>query len=123
MCYRKPRPDGNRRAVAAVELAILLPFLFFLFVVSVDYCRIFYYDVTLENCSRNGAYYVSEYPNSSYIYTDIYGYTSLDDAVLRDASNMMDNGNRPSNPQYTVGYGTSPSGPFTSTTETPDCYV
>jgi Flp pilus assembly protein TadG len=119
----RPRVFGPRRAAASVELAVLLPFLFFLFVVAVDYCRIFYYAVTLENCSRNGAYYASEYPNSSYIYNEIYGYKNLDDAVLRDASNITSPGNPSSNPQYTIGYGTSPNGPFTSTTESPDCYV
>jgi Flp pilus assembly protein TadG len=113
----------TRRAVAAVELAILLPFLFFLFVVAVDYARIFYYALTLENCSRNGAYYASDYPNSNYIYNNIYGYANLHDAVMADASNMTDPANSANDSTYTVGYGTSPNGPFTGTTESPDCYV
>src|SRR6266849_9231467 len=97
---RRNTPRARRRAAASVELAILLPLLFFLFVVSVDYCRIFSYAVTLENCSRNGAYYASDYPNSNYIYNQIYGYTSMDDAVLRDASNLTDPNNPSSNPRY-----------------------
>ncbi len=44
-----------RRAVTAVELAALLPFLTFLFVVTVDFCRIFYFTLAVENCARNGA--------------------------------------------------------------------
>jgi hypothetical protein len=32
--------------------------------------------VTVQNCARNGAYYASDYPNNSYLYNDIYGYSS-----------------------------------------------
>ena len=101
---------GKRRGVAAVELAVLLPFLCFLFVVSADYARVFYMAVTVQNCARNGAYYASNYPNNSYLYNDIYGYTNLNDAILRDAGNLS-----PA-PTYTVAYGTSPNGPFTQST-------
>jgi len=41
--------------VAAVELAIPLPLLVFVFLVAVDFCRIFYFVLTVENCARNGA--------------------------------------------------------------------
>ena len=44
-----------RRAIAAVEMAILTPFLFFIFLVVWDYSRIFYYAIIVENCARNGA--------------------------------------------------------------------
>src|SRR5580704_16799992 len=87
----------NHRAAATVELAILLPVLMFLFVVAVDYARIFYDAITVENCARNGAYYISNYPNSSYLYNDIYGYKSVDEAVFADASNLID----PTNPATT----------------------
>ena len=97
----------KRSGAATVELAFLAPFLCWFFVIAVDYARIFYYGVTLENCARNGAYYASNYPDNNYIYNNIYGYTSLGDAVLRDASNLS-----PA-PTYTVGYANSPSGPFT----------
>jgi Flp pilus assembly protein TadG len=117
------RTRTHRRAVASVELAILLPFLFFLFVIAVDYGRVFYFANTLENCSRNGAYYVSDYPNSNYIYNNIYGYSSLNDAVLRDASDVRDPNNPANDPTYTVGYGTNPNGPFTNATQSPDCYA
>ena len=49
------RASRRRKGVAAVELAVLLPLLMFLFVIAVDYARIFYYSVTVENCARNGA--------------------------------------------------------------------
>ncbi len=48
-----------RRGVAAVELAVLLPFLCFAFVATVDFCRVFYYSITVTNCARNGALYGS----------------------------------------------------------------
>jgi Flp pilus assembly protein TadG len=53
-CARRPR-----RGAAAVELALLLPFLSFLFVAGVDYARIFYYYLTVTNCARSGALYAS----------------------------------------------------------------
>jgi Flp pilus assembly protein TadG len=112
LCAHGKRRHGPRRAVATVEMALLLPFLAFLFVVAVDYARIFYFAVTLENCARNGAYYASNYPNSSYLYNDIYGYQNLDEAVLKDATNLS-----PA-PTYVVEYSASPDGPFTSTVRT-----
>jgi Flp pilus assembly protein TadG len=118
-----PRPSRRRRAAASVELALVLPFLGFLFVVGIDYARIFYFAVTLENCARNGAYYASNYPNANDIYNDIYGYSSLDDAVLRDSSNLIDPNNSASKPTYQVGYGTSPTGPFNQAVGTADGYV
>ena len=54
-----PRPPA-RRGAASVELAVLAPFLCFVFVLAVDYGRIFYFSLTLENCARNGAVYASQ---------------------------------------------------------------
>jgi Flp pilus assembly protein TadG len=79
---RQVRSD-RRRGVAAVELAILLPFLAFVFVVAVDWCRIFYFTVTLDNCARNGAlnafdsYALARSP-----------YSSSSAAALADAANL-----------------------------------
>jgi Flp pilus assembly protein TadG len=112
-----------RRAAASVELALLLPFLCFLFAAAVDYARIFYFALTVENSARNGAYFASNYPNASYVYNDIYGYTSLSDAVLRDAGNLIDPNNSSSAPTWTVGYSTSSTGPFTDTTSVAGGYV
>jgi Flp pilus assembly protein TadG len=53
------RGDVGRRGVAAAEMAIVLPFLSFILVVAVDYCRIFYYTQTLHNCAYVGALYAS----------------------------------------------------------------
>src|SRR5262245_49516945 len=60
----RPRPLSGRtpcrRGAAAVEAAILLPFLLFLFLVAVDYCRLFYFSQVVTNCARNGAAYLSD---------------------------------------------------------------
>ena len=58
MLYR-PLPRGRRAAAATVELAVLLPFLAFVFVVTIDFSRIFYCSLTVANCARNGAVYGS----------------------------------------------------------------
>jgi Flp pilus assembly protein TadG len=49
----------RRRGAAAVELAVLLPFLTYMFVGGVDFARVFYYSLTLSNCAREGALYAS----------------------------------------------------------------
>jgi Flp pilus assembly protein TadG len=54
---RRRNPRHARRGVAAVECALLLPLLGFAFVATVDFCRVFYYSVTVSNCARNGAVY------------------------------------------------------------------
>jgi Flp pilus assembly protein TadG len=69
--------------VAAVELAILLPFLAFMFVIAVDWSRIFYYSITVTNCARNGALYAVD-PYS----TTKQPYTSVSQAALADAQNL-----------------------------------
>jgi Flp pilus assembly protein TadG len=55
----QPRPRAPRRGAAAVEFAVLLPFLCFAFVAAVDYARVFYYSIAVSNCARNGALYGS----------------------------------------------------------------
>lgn len=49
-----------RQGVAAVELAVLLPLLAFLFVIGVDFARLFYHLITVTNCARNGAVYAAD---------------------------------------------------------------
>jgi Flp pilus assembly protein TadG len=44
-----------RRGAAAAELALLLGFLAFLFVVAVDYCRVFACAQAVQNCALAGA--------------------------------------------------------------------
>jgi Flp pilus assembly protein TadG len=54
------RPNHERTAAATVELAVLLSFLAFLFVIAVNFARIFYYSQVVENCARQGALYASD---------------------------------------------------------------
>jgi Flp pilus assembly protein TadG len=71
-----------RRGVAATELALLLPFLCFLFVIAVDFSRVFYYDMTVVNCARNGAIYASQTPTTA---LDTTGITA---AAQQEAGNL-----------------------------------
>jgi len=60
MLCRHRRPiAGPRRGGAAVELAILLPLLAFLFVITVDFARVFHHYLIATNCARSGALYGS----------------------------------------------------------------
>jgi Flp pilus assembly protein TadG len=79
----------GRRGAAAVELALLLPFLVFIFAIAVDWSRVIYYTVTINNCARNGALWLSD-PYA----TTISPYATLTAAALADAPNL--------NPQPTV---------------------
>ncbi len=51
---------SRRRGAAAVELAVLLPFLAFAFVVGIDFCRIFYYVQAVQNAALSGAVYACQ---------------------------------------------------------------
>jgi Flp pilus assembly protein TadG len=65
-------------------LAILLPVLAFMFLIAVDFGRIFYYSLAIENCARNGALYGSDpfEPAQS-------TYATISDAALADAANFQ----------------------------------
>ena len=54
------RRGQRRRGSAAVEFALLLPFIAFLYVAGTDFARVFYYSQMIENCARNGAIYASD---------------------------------------------------------------
>lgn len=75
--------QSSRNGAAVVELAILLPLLVFLFVIAVDWSRIFYYSITVDNCARNGALYASD-PYA----IGLSPYSSMSAAALADASNL-----------------------------------
>jgi len=89
----------SRRGAAVAEMAILLSVLSFLFIISIDFARVFYYSLTLKNCARNGAYFASDY-------TGISGYASPKAAALADTPNLSPD------PNVTVGYDASPTGSF-----------
>jgi len=73
----------RRRGAAVVELAVLLPLLVFLFVITVDFARIYYFSVTLQNCARAGALYASD----PYV-ADESAFASTQAAALSDAKNL-----------------------------------
>jgi Flp pilus assembly protein TadG len=54
------RSAHPRSGAASVELAVLAPYLCLVFVLAVDYGRIFYFSLTVNNCARNGAVYASQ---------------------------------------------------------------
>jgi len=81
MLRRSPRPQG-RRAAVTVEMAILLPLLAFLFVIAVDFARVFSPYLTITNCARNGALYGSQDATHA---ADTAGITQ---AALADASDL-----------------------------------
>jgi Flp pilus assembly protein TadG len=76
------RAVRKRNAVAAVELALMLPLLCFLLVIGVDYARVFYFDLTVENCARSGALYGGKDTTSA---LDTAGITA---AAQQDAGNL-----------------------------------
>lgn len=49
----------RRDGAAAVELAILLPFLFLMFALALDFARIYCATQTLQDCASAGALYAS----------------------------------------------------------------
>lgn len=73
----------SRSGIACVELAILLPFLAFGFLVAVDFARIFYYSITIANCARNGALFGSD-PSAAVTSP----YQSIQQAALADAGSL-----------------------------------
>jgi Flp pilus assembly protein TadG len=81
-CTDRRCSPAARRGTAAAELAVVLPFLGFIFVVALDYGRIFYYDLTVANCARAGALYGSSDPTHA---TDT---TGIQNAATADATNL-----------------------------------
>jgi Flp pilus assembly protein TadG len=72
-----------RHGAAAVELALLLPVLAFLLVISVDFARLFYPFVTITNCARNGAMWMCDPVAQS-----TSKYATVDAAARADATNL-----------------------------------
>ena len=93
-----PRQHRARRAAAAVEFAVVAPFLVFMFVIAVDWARVFYYSIAVTNCARNGALYLSQeqsaktttapYTDSGLVNLYVNSKTPLSDAALADAPNL-----------------------------------
>jgi Flp pilus assembly protein TadG len=52
--------SAQRAGHSAVELALLLPFLGLLFLICIDFARLYYHYTIVSNCARNGALYASD---------------------------------------------------------------
>lgn len=79
----RKRATHLRRGAATVELAVLLPIIAFLFVIAVDFARVFYFSQIIENCARQGALYASDPKAPAYNL-----YTTVQDAALADAPGL-----------------------------------
>lgn len=82
-CSRRTARRRPLRGVAVVELAVLLPLLVLLFMITIDFARIFYFSLTLTNCARAGALYASD-PTTA----DESPFANVQAAALSDASNL-----------------------------------
>ena len=92
------RKHNARRAAAAVEFALLAPFLAFMFVIAVDWARVFYYSIAVRNCARNGALYLSQkqsakttsspYTDSGYVNLYVNSASPVTAAALADAPDL-----------------------------------
>jgi Flp pilus assembly protein TadG len=132
LCHPR-RPSGlsiasrncTRRGVEAVELAFIAPFLALLFVITVDFARVFYYQQTINDCARNGALYganLHSYQETGWIspYNDATSVAVADGATLNpplDSNQVtVTNGTgSDGNPNVTVTI----SYPFTTVTQFP----
>ena len=110
-----------RKGVQVLEFAVLLPFLAFMFVIVIDWARIFYYSITVTNCARNGAMYYARAQSATTTtapYTDdglvnLYLNASPDPvtaAALADASDLA-----PA-PTVTKNTGSDTYGPYVEVT-------
>jgi Flp pilus assembly protein TadG len=80
---RRGAGGGGRAGHAAVELALLLPFLMFVCLAAVDYSRLMYATVTLTECARSGA----EWAANSALQASA-PYLTAQDAAVADGSNL-----------------------------------
>lgn len=107
----------NRRGAAAVEAAILLPFLCFGFLVVFDFCRVFYYSVAVSNCARNGALFGSADKSHAVDTNGILATAKTDAGNLTltqlGVSSSTDSSSNPTRVDVTVTY------PFTTITQYP----
>jgi Flp pilus assembly protein TadG len=80
---RRPVAAHLQRGIAVVELALLLPLLVLLFMITIDFARAYYYTQTLANCARAGAFYASD-PSTA----DESPFADVQAAAQSDAPNL-----------------------------------
>lgn len=98
MTGSRMRTSRRRRGHAATELALVLPFLCFICLVAVDYARLVNALVTITNCARNGALFLSNQASYSTYYS------SVTAAATADAGNLSPTPSV-SSTNYTDSYG------------------
>jgi Flp pilus assembly protein TadG len=83
----------RRSGAAATELAILLPALVFLFVVAVDFCRVYSCSQTIQGCAQTAALYASgtALPPPNTTATDAAKQAAVADAALLSPALTTDN--------------------------------
>jgi Flp pilus assembly protein TadG len=77
------RDASTRKGSAAMELALMLSVLVPLFVIGVDFCRLYHDYLTITNCARNGAVWAGDptaQVNSKY--------ANVQQAALADATTL-----------------------------------
>lgn len=109
---------ARRRGAAAVELAVLLPFLMYLAIITADWARLLYFTITLSGCARSGALYEADSVAASQS-----GYADSTAAALAEAPGLSPT------PTVTRAQGTDSAGnktvavtvsmPFTTITNFP----
>ncbi len=82
---RSARRRAKQRGLAAVELALVLPLLVFTCMATIDFARVVYALVALQNCARNGALYEFYKAGGNSLPSS---WTSLATAVQADAGNL-----------------------------------
>ena len=86
--HSKPAPCRSmRRGAVAVETAFLAPFLCLLLVIAVDFGRIFYYQMAVNDCAHNGALFGSNL-RSYQETTWVRPYTTATQAALAEGSTL-----------------------------------
>ena len=84
MRRRASTPQRNHRfGGSSVELALVLPALSLLFLIALDFARLYYHYSIVTNCARNGALYGSD-PFAAVESP----YSTLQAAALADASDL-----------------------------------
>lgn len=89
-----------------MEFAVTIPLLLFVFVVAVDFSRVYSYTQTLTDCARNGAIYLSDSARA-----EKSGFESVEAACLAGVGNI-----KPA-PEVTVDYSVDAAGnPYAAVT-------
>lgn len=82
------RTTRPRSATAAVELAFAMTFLSIMFVGILDFGRVYYYGIVIDNCARNGATFACAMTAKSNWQGTSGTITSATDAALAEGADL-----------------------------------